>query len=202
MNANPRTTNTPVEPDAARTFGETLASFAALMHRSVERIAGLQKTTLDVFSKHAADVTSTFRKIYPASSETPGSTMPDLTDQALESWIGAQKSVVDLMVDQSAQVVEATKIRETSVSKSLSALSEFAQKAAARTVEAQKVVLDYAARQNKVVADLIRKHPGSAGSSATEFADSLERGLNSVIDTQKEVLATASKFTKADAARA
>jgi hypothetical protein len=172
-----------------------IANFATLLHRGVERFAGLQKTTLDVVNHQSADVSSTLRNALKPFPVPAGAVLLDLTEQAVDGWIKAQKHILDLIVEQSAQVVEAGKA-PGSVSKSVAVLGELVEKSAQRTAAAQKTILEFAAKQNKAASEAIQKQAGVAGTPVATVASSVERGVATLIDTQKAFVDTAAKLAK------
>src|ERR1039457_7468561 len=97
MIPNPEAAN--AAPEVAVAVDSTGASFATLMHRGIERLANLQKSTLDMVVQQTADINATMRKSIKVPAELSGSSFPDFTGQAVEGWIVAQKNVLDLMVD-------------------------------------------------------------------------------------------------------
>jgi hypothetical protein len=189
--------STPATAEATDAVDATVVSLATLMHRGIERLADLQKATLDVVGQQTADINATVRKAVKLPPELSNAPFLDFTGQAVQGWIGAQKNVLDLMLEQSAQAVEATKERGKNAGKSVALLSEFVQKAAERTVEAQKAMLDFAAKQNKAASEMIQKHADVLGAPVAKATQSFETGMTTLIDTNKEFLETASKLAKA-----
>jgi hypothetical protein len=197
MIPNPEVAN--AAPEVADAVDPTVASFATLMHRGIERQANLQKATLDVVGQQTADINATMRKSIKVPAELSGSSFLDFTGQAVEGWIVAHKNVLDLMVEQSAHAAEAANAGGINVTKSVASLSEFVQKAAERAVEAQKAMLDVAANQNKAVSEVIQKQANVAGRPVAKAIQSIETGMSTLIDTNREFLDTASKLTKSTA---
>ena len=173
-----------------------IANFATLLHRGIARFAGLQKATLDVVSHQTTDVSSTLRSSLKPFPAEVGTMWLDLTEQAVDGWINAQKHILDLMVEQSAQAIEATKELCDSTSKSIAGLTELVEKSTERTVAAQKTILDFAAKHNKAASEIIQRQAGVAGTPMATVAGSVERGVAMLIDTQKEFLDTAAKLAK------
>jgi hypothetical protein len=180
--------------------GNTIATFATLMHKSVERLAGLQKTTLDTFGSYTADLNRTIRESFKNAPPAAVQNVVDLTEQSVQGWINAQKAIVDLITQQSAQVADIVQDK-TVFSKPNDVLSDLVQKSAERTVDAQKTVLDLAASQNKAVSEAVRKQAGAAGKPLASATESIEKAVGQVIDNQKELLESGSKMLKNVAGR-
>jgi hypothetical protein len=169
-----------------------IAKFATLLHRGIERFAGLQKATLDVVGHQTADVSSTLRSSLKPFLSSAGTMLFDLTEEGVDGWINAQKNILDLMVEQSAHAVEASNEPYGSIA----VLRELVGKSAERTIAAQKTILDFAAKQNKAASEIIQRQAGVAGTPMATVAGSVERGVAMLIDTQKEFLDTAAKLAK------
>jgi hypothetical protein len=172
----------------------TMATFATLMHRSIERLAGLHKATLDALEGQTVDLNKTARDSFKVAPP-PAQNVLELAETGVHSWINTQKAIVDLIVQQSAHVADVAKDHRM-YSKPVEIFTELVQQSAERTVEAQKTVLDYAATQNKAASEAIRKQAGAAGRPFAVATDSMEKGLASLIDAQKEVLDAAAKLPK------
>lgn len=163
-----------------------------LLQRNVERLADLQKATLDVLNHQAADVAETMRK---ALKSTPGGTFTaffDFAEKGMDGWITAQKNIVDLIVQQSADTVKTTEVRSDYATQSIAKLNELVHQTVDRTAAAQKTMLDFAAKQNEVASKAFQQ-PGVVPS---EVIQSVERGVSTAINTQKEFVDTATKLAK------
>jgi hypothetical protein len=169
-------------------------NFATLLHRGIERFAGLQKAALDAVGLQTTDVSATLRTSLKPFPALAGTMVLDLTEQTVDGWIDAQKDILDLLVEQSAHALEAT--QEPYGSQSIAVLSQLVGKSAERTVAAQKTMLDFAAKQHKAASEMIQRQAGVAGTPMATVAGSVERGVATLIDIQKEFLDTAAKWTK------
>lgn len=145
-------TNTKPIKDSLSEAGEvsahTAATFATLMHRSVERMAALQKAALDTLGTQTEDLNKTVRETLKVPSNTPVKSFFDLADQSLQGWISAQKTIVDLMVQQSAYITDASKER-TAFSKPGEFLSELFRESTERVAEIDKTVSSMLHRKTK-----------------------------------------------------
>ncbi len=203
MNAKTQsTTDAPPEAPTEKTaIPETAAALTMLMHRNFERLANLQKATLDTLSHQTADVTETTRKSLKAIPSGPAAALFDFAVYGMDGWIGTQKSILDLLVDQSAHAAQVTAERAGYATQSLNKLSELVQQSFDRTTAAQKAMLDFAAKQNEAFAHAFA-HPaaGPAAESMAEMAQSMHRGVATFIDKQKEFVEAAGKMAKEAAA--
>jgi len=189
MNANPKPTkNVPEWPaEKAGTSETNTPTFTALLLRGVERFADLQKVTLDLLSRQTKDISSTVREVLRATPAAPGTVFLELTEQAVEEWMDAQKNVVDLMVHQSAHALECANEGTGLASQSAAVLTELVQQSAKRAITAQKITLDFAAMQQAAISEAINQ----TGLEETPFAAatySMQHGLDALIAKQKEFL--------------
>ena len=91
---------------------DATAAFTSLLHRNVERMANLQKNTLDVLNSQTKD----YDRYDAQQDQTPGRHSDggfffELAAQGMENWVSAQKNVLDLVVQQSAQTAHVTGAR-------------------------------------------------------------------------------------------
>lgn len=175
-----------------------VSAVTALVQKNVERLADLQKATLDALGHQNADVTESLRKSLKSTPASPVVTFLDFAEKGLDGWITAQKNIVDLIVQQSAHSLQATEERTGFATQSIGKLNELVQQTVDRTAAAQKAMLEFAAKQNEAVAKAFQR-PGAG--AVGEVAQSMERGVATIINAQKEFLDTASKFAKDAAAK-
>lgn len=199
MNANPKSTkDDPVvltgKPETPEMFFDT---FAGMFHKGLERLVGLQKTTLDVINAQTFEMNQLYRRNFRNVPEFPGMMLVDVTEEALGKLIEAEKQMLDVMVKQSAHVVELTKERADTVSKATGMANELFRETTDRGVAVQKIVLDLAADESKVLTQAVKRQSGVAGTPVATAADNIEKGVRSVVDTQKEILDAAAKPLKA-----
>ena len=88
-----------------------VSAVTALVQKNVERLADLQKATLDALGHQNADVTESLRKSLKSTPASPVVTFLDFAEKGLDGWITAQKNIVDLIVQQSAHSLQATEER-------------------------------------------------------------------------------------------
>jgi hypothetical protein len=204
MNAKTQTTNdAPRETFTKKTeVPETAAAIAMLMHRNFERLANLQKATLEALGQQTADVTETVRTSLKWASATPAAAYWfEVAGNGMEGWIGAQKNILDLMVEQSAYSAQVTAERVGYAAQSIHKLGELVQQSFERTTTAQKTILDFAAKQNDAMAHAFaRPVSGPVAAPVAEIAQSMHHGLATLIDKQKEFVDAAGKMAKEAAA--
>jgi len=196
MNASPKSTKE--EPVGGKPE-MSLTTFAGFLHRGVERTVDLHKAALDAFAQHTTDASELFRNSFRQMPFAPAMAMLDVTEEVMGRMFEAEKNIMDLMVKQSAHVVELTKERTSSVSKAAGVARDLFRETAERGIAVQKIVLDLAAEGNKVVTQTVKRQTGVAGTPMATAAENIEKGVSSVIDTQKEILEVAAKPLKASA---
>jgi hypothetical protein len=203
MNAKTQSTTDAARerPPEKTAIPETASALTMLMHRNLERLANLQKATLDTLGHQTADVTQTMRKSVKADGVGAFAALFDFAETGMQEWIGTQKSILDLMVDQSAHTAHVTAERTGYASQSINKLSELVQQSFERTTAAQKTILDFAAKQNDAVAQAFgRPAAGPVGAPMAEMAQSMHQGLATLIDKQKEFVEATGKMVREAAA--
>ena len=172
---------------------EVAEVFAPFYVNTVNRVAELQKSSLDAVAEQTTEFVAAWKK---AASYFPVPTPTfffDVFGQAVQTAVETQKSAIDLAVEQTEAVAEIAKQRADAYSGIAETTTEAFKSAVSRSVEAQKKVLEFAAQQNKAVWEATKKQIGNGPASA--FVDTLERGTKTVIDAQKSILdATTSPF--------
>jgi hypothetical protein len=172
---------------------EVAEVFAPFYVNTVNRVAELQKNSLDVVAEQTSEFIAAWKR---AASSFPVPTPTfffDVFGQAVQTAVETQKSAIDLMVEQTEAVAEIAQQRADAYSGIAETTTEAFKSAVSRSVEAQKKVLEFAAQQNKAVWEATKKQIGNGPASV--IADTFERGTKTVIDAQKSILdATTSPF--------
>src|SRR5512140_161508 len=92
-------------------------SFATLLQKGVERIAEFQRITLDLCAHQTTDLVDSWRRFaFPAAS-FPGGYLVDATGQGICHFIQMQKSILELMLQQSLRGIDLIRPVEASISK-------------------------------------------------------------------------------------
>jgi ABC-type transporter Mla subunit MlaD len=124
------------------------ADFTNLFLKGVEQAADLQKKSLEAALKQNAEALANYQK---GASEAVGN-LPnvfELAGKALESFIEAQKTVIDQIVQQTAALVESSKEGNVSAQKIAEMFAKNIEQSIERTVEVQKKALEMALQQAK-----------------------------------------------------
>ena len=167
--------------------------FAPFYVNTVNRVAELQKSSLDAVAEQTTEFVAAWKK---AASYFPVPTPTfffDVFGQAVQTAVETQKSAIDLAVEQTEAVAEIARQRAGAYADIAETTTEAFKTTVSRSVEAQKKVLEFAAQQNKAVWEATKKQIGNGPASI--IADTIERGANTVIEAQKSILdATTSPF--------
>ena len=102
--------NTSSGKDARSAEGTFGPAYPALFNKALERVAEVNKTSLDLAMEHNVEVLDSYRNVLNASS-VPGLFLFDLAGQVIESYATLQKSLLELVVNQSTCVIEAVQGR-------------------------------------------------------------------------------------------
>jgi hypothetical protein len=125
------------------------ADFTNLFLKGVEQAAELQKKSLEAALQQNAEAIATYKKGAQSASTSTLPSVFDLAGKALESYIEAQKSVIDQLVQQTTALVESTKGSSVSAQKVAETFTKNIEQSIERTVEVQKKALELAVQQAK-----------------------------------------------------
>jgi hypothetical protein len=169
---------------------EIADNFVPLFTKSVERIADLQKQSLELVAEQNVEVLNIWKKAFNSVPGTPGLFMLDMFGQMVDRYIETQKDAIDLTVEQTHAVAGLAKERGGYVSKVGDGVAGVFQKSFEHAVAAQKKALDSFAEQNKTIYEEAKKQFHFSKTPATE---AFQTGLDALIETQKTMLDIASK---------
>ena len=93
--ATNRKTTTPEDKQA-----ETVETIAGLYTKSVERLAQVQKKTLDIALQQNADLIGAWKKIAQATPGVPVPNVLDLAANMFGQFVDLQKGAIDLALEQ------------------------------------------------------------------------------------------------------
>jgi hypothetical protein len=175
-------------PAAAAKKAEFVDTVTPLVLSSVERVAELQKKTLDLAAEQTAEFITAWKKAFSYSPVTPPAFIFDVASQAVQTAIDTQKGAIDLVVEQTKSVADIAKVRVDAYSQIVDGVTATVKKSVERTVEAQKKVLEFASEQNSAAFVAARKQLGAAAEPASVIVDTFQRGAEAVIEAQKSIL--------------
>jgi hypothetical protein len=180
-------------PTAPAGNSEFADIFSPVVANSVERIADLQKKTLDLAAEQTAEWLGAWKQAFSLFPVAAPGFIFDVAGQAVQTAIENQKSAIDLVVEQTKSATDITKVRVDAYTKIAAGVAASVKQSVERSVEAQKKVLDFASEQNKTVFESAKKQLSAVPGPATLIVDSLQRGADAVIEAQKSVLNIASQ---------
>lgn len=169
---------------------EVVEAFLPLYTKNVERLAELQKKSLDIAAEQNAELIDACKKAFHYIPETPGLFLFDLVGQTFERFVETQKGAIDLAVEQSHVVAGLAKERGGSATKVAEGVTALFQQSVEHSVAAQKKALDYYAEQHKSACETAKKQFHIANNPA---ADAFQNGIDALIQTQKTMLDIVSK---------
>ncbi len=170
-------------------------AMAGLMQNGVERIAEMQKSALDFAAKQNAEAIDVCKKAVRLPETSPLAGAFDMAMQAFDSLVSVQKSMLDMMTEQSNSMLEYAQERGTAMP-SLEGLNDLVAESVDRATAAQKSVLSFAEQQSKAVTESLKKQAGVPGTRVAEIADSVQRGVDAILESQKEMVDLAAKPLK------
>lgn len=176
---------------------EVADTFIPLYEKNVERMAELEKKSLEMAAEQNAEWIAACKKTFHLTPEMPGLFLFDLLGQTFERLVETQKGVIDLAVEQSHAVAGLAKERGASAAKMAEGVTALFQQTVEHSVAAQKKALDYYAEQHKTAYETAKKQFRFPGNPA---ADAFQQGMDTLIETQKTMLDIAAKPLKRSAA--
>jgi hypothetical protein len=175
------------------TTTEVADVFTPIYLNTVNRVAELQKSSLDLVAEQTTEWVGAWKKAFSYLPVTTPTFFFDVVGQAVQTAVETQKSAIDLAVEQTEAVTEIGKQRAEAYSKITETATAAFQTTVTRSVEAQKKALEFAAQQNKAICEATKKQIGNGPGSV--MVDTFERGANTLIEAQKSLLeATTSPF--------
>jgi hypothetical protein len=188
MSPTPKINREPVLDDDGAN-AELRDSVAGLFLRGVERIAEIQKQTLDVAVRQNAEMMDVFKKM--TEKMLPGvPRLPflDLATGAVNRYADTQKSAIDFAVEQTQVWTDAFKNRARADKKATESATNVAKQAMERGFAVHKKALEHTAAQTKAVVDATRGHFGLSGEQADAMTNSFQKGVDTIVEAQKELL--------------
>lgn len=180
-------------PAAAARKPEIADVLTPLYVNGVERLAELQKKSLDIAAEQSAEWLSAWKKAFSNFPATPASFVFDIAEQAVETFVETQKSAIDFAVEQSHTVAGISKVRAEAYNSIANSVTGIFQQSVEQAVKAQKKVLDFASAQSKTAFEATKKQLGNAGAPVAAVVDTFQRGTEAFIETQKAALDIAAK---------
>lgn len=185
------TTTRKVQDDPAKSatseIFEGAETFVTVYLNGIERLAEVQKKSIDMIAHQSVDLFSAWKKSV-RGLPIPGVFAIDLTTSAFEQAAEAQKEAIDLIVENSRAFSSVVNERGAAASKIVDRATITMKESVERTVAAQKKTLDSAAVQTKVAFDKARQQFTTTDSKTDALIESFQRGVDTVIETQKDLL--------------
>jgi hypothetical protein len=169
---------------------EAVEAFIPLYTKNVERLAELQKNSLDAAAEQNAELIDACKKAFHYIPETPGLFLFDLVGQSFGRFVETQKNAIDLAVQQSHVVAGIAKDRGASATKVAEGVTNLFKQSVEYSIAAQKEALDYYADQHKATVEAAQKQFRIPNTPA---ADAFQTGIDALIQTQKTMLDLVSK---------
>jgi hypothetical protein len=191
MSPTPKPAREPVIDDAREAVHEAVEArnnFVNLYSHGIDRIAEIQKRTIDTAVQHNTEVIDAWKKLV---QKLPGGARLPLLDVAasmFERFADTQKNAIDLAVEQNRAVIESIKDRASVANKATEAAVNMTNQAVERSVAAQKKVVETTVAQTKAVLEATRQQMGAAGVPTDSAVASFQRGVDRFVEAQKEML--------------
>jgi DNA-binding ferritin-like protein len=191
MSPKPKTKKEPVmkeQRESAHEASEERESFLNLFAHSLNRIAEIQKRTIDVATQQNKEMLDLYKKSVqklPAAYRLP---LVEVANTMFERFSDAQKQAIDLSVEQSQALMGAMKDRAAAADKATESVVKQSNQAVDRAVAAQKKVLENTVAQTKAAMEAARQHIDLAESPADAALSSFQKGVDKLVETQKQMM--------------
>jgi len=171
---------------------EVMETFVPFYTKNMERLAELQKKSLDMAAEQSTELMDAWKKAFQYVPDTPGMFLFDMFGQMFERYIETQKGAIDLTLEQTHTMTELAKERGGSVAKMTDGMTNLFHQAVEQSVAAQKRALDYYAEQHKTAYETAKRQFRMSNPAAELF----QTGMDTLIETQKAMLDIAAKPLK------
>jgi len=187
MSPTPKPIREPIaeELDEKTEFRDNLA--AVILH-GFERVAEIQKHTIDLAVQHNAEMIDVLKKAADKMPGAPRLPMLELAAGAVSRYAETQKSVIDYFIEQSKVWTDTFKDRDSVAKSSTETVTNAAKQAVEKSFAVQKKALENTAAQTKAVVDAAKNQFGFTGKQAEVMTDTFQRGVDTIVEAQKELL--------------
>ena len=172
----------------AREVAETLTP---VYLKGVQRVADVQKKSLDVAAEQASDWIAVYKKAFSYLPVAAPAFCFDLAEQVVENVVDTQKNVIDLFVEQSEAVVSTVNEQAEAYNKVAEGVAAAVQASVVRSVEAQQKALSFAAEQSSTFYKNAKNQFGVEPVAAV--VDTVERGTKAILEAQKSLIEVVAK---------
>ncbi len=186
MSPTPKVNREPVIEDPGTK--PEIASFAAFFLRGVERMAEIQKQTIDFAVQQNAEMAEVLKKAAENLPGAPRMPLLDLATGAVSRFADTQKAAIDFVVEQSHAWTDAVKDRARCNMKAADATTNMARQTMERSFVVHKKALENTAAQTKAVVDATKQQFGFSGAQADAVTESFHKGVDTIVEAQKELL--------------
>ena len=186
MSPTPKINREPVVEDPIAKA--EIPSFATLFLRGVERMAEIQKQTIDFAVQQNAEIVDVLKKAAEKAPGAPKLPLLDLAAGAVSRYADTQKAAIDFVVEQSQAWTDTFKDRARCDTKAAESTTQMAKQAVERSFVVHKKALENTAAQTKAVVDATKKQFGFTGAQADAMTESFQKGVDTIVEAQKELL--------------
>lgn len=176
------------EFNPAREVAETLTP---VYLQGFQRVAALQKKSLDVAAEHSGEWIAVCKKAFSYVPVATPTFFFDLAEQVVENVVETQKNVIDLFVEQSEAVATTVNERTEAYNKVAEGVVAAVQASVVRSVEAQQKALSFVAEQSSAFYKNAKNQLG--GEPMAAAVDTVERGTTAILEAQKSLIDVVAK---------
>ena len=136
-------------PRSAAEGAEVAGQFIPLYTKNVQRVADLQKKSLEVAAEQTAELVENCKKAFNFIPESPASFWFDMVGQTFDRFVEVQKENIDLAVEQTNVLTELGQERGALAAKFADGGAGLFQQTVEHSVATQKKNLNFSRRSRK-----------------------------------------------------
>jgi len=187
MSPTPKANREPVMEDMG-IKPDFITNMAALFLHGIERMAEIQKQTIDFAVQQNSEMVEVVKKAAEKMPGEPRLPLLDLATGAVGRYADTQKAAIDFMLEQSHAWTDSFKDRARCDKKAVDATTHMAKQAVERSFVVHKKALETTAAHTKAVVDAAKQQFGFTGAQADAMTESFQKGMDTIVEAQKELL--------------
>ena len=190
----PNTSKSSKKASSAKEFNpahQVAESLNPLYRKGVQRVADLQKKSLDVAAEQAGEWIAANKQAFRYFPVAAPTFFFRLAEQVVENVVDTQKKFIDLFVEQSEAFAATVNERAEALSKVTEGVAAAVKSSVVRSVEAQQKALSFAAEQSSAFYKNAKNQFGVEPVSAV--VNSVERGTKAILEAQKSLVDVVAK---------
>jgi hypothetical protein len=187
MSPTPKVNREPMAEEM-KEKGEFRDDFITLFWHGMERIANVQKQTIDIAVQQHTEMVELVKKVVEKVPGTPGLPMLKVATGAVSRYADTQKAAINLVVEQTHVWTDIFKDRAKTAKSATESTANVAKQTLESSFAVQKKMLENTAAQAKDVIDIAKHQFGLNSAQADAMSNTLQRGVDTIVEAQTELM--------------